>query len=158
MSRPAVDIHAGASAAEIAELAAHLRPQDRAECIAGGCSDVHAAISEGVAHSLLSWTARVDGRVACIFGVRPVTFLGREGVPWMLGTPLVAQHARAFIKNSRPYIAQMLRAYPHLMNYVHAPNHQAIGWLKRMGFVLGPAVMAPTGELFHPFEMRAPHV
>ena len=102
--------------------------------------------------------ARVDGQVACVFGVRPVTFLGREGVPWMLGTPLVAQHARAFIKNSRPYIAQMLRAYPHLMNYVHAPNHQAIGWLKRMGFVLGPAVTAPTGEMFHPFEMRAPHV
>lgn len=158
MSRPAVDIHLGASPAEIAELVAHLRPQDRAECIAGGCDDIHEAIREGVAHSLLSWTGRVDGQVACIFGVRPVTFLGREGVPWMLGTPLVAANARAFIRNSRPYIAQMLRAYPHLMNYVHAPNHQAIGWLKRMGFTLGEAVTAPTGELFHPFEMRAPHV
>lgn len=155
MSRSVVRIHLGATPLEIDELIDNLREQDRVECIAGGCADIHAAITEGVAHSLLCWTGLVDERVACIFGVRPITFLGEIGVPWMLGTPLVADNARAFIRNSRPYIAQMLRAYPHLLNYVHAPNHQAVGWLKRMGFKVGDAVTAPSGELFHPFEMRA---
>lgn len=150
-----VSIVTGATAADIDELVANLRAQDRAECLAAGVTDIREAIADGVANSLLCWTGKVDGRVACILGVRPVTFLGETGIPWMLGTPLVAANARVFIKNSRPYIAQMLRAYPHLMNYVHAPNHQAIAWLKRMGFAIGPLVQANTGEMFHPFEMRA---
>ena len=159
MSRPAVEIHLGATRAEIDDLVANLRPQDQAECVAGGVTDFRSAVADGVAHSMLCWTGLVDGRVACIFGVRASQgFLGEQGVPWMLGTELVAKNARAFIRNSRPYIAQMLRAYPHLMNYVHAPNRDAIGWLKRMGFVIGGAVMAPTGEMFYPFEMRAQNV
>lgn len=150
-----VAIVTGATPADIDELAANLRAQDLAECRAAGVQDVRAVIADGVANSLLCWTAKVDGQVACIFAVRPLTFLGETGIPWMLGTPLVAAHARVFIKNSRPYIAQMLRAYPHLMNYVHAPNRQAIAWLKRMGFAIGPIVQAETGEMFHLFEMRA---
>ena len=150
-----IRIEQGASPADIDELVANLRDADRLECRAAGVEDVRHAIADGVANSLLCWTAKVDGQVACIFAVRPLTFLGEQGIPWMLGTPLVAKHARAFIKNSRPYIAQMLRAYPHLMNYVHAPNRQAIAWLKRMGFAIGPLVQANTGEMFHPFEMRA---
>lgn len=150
-----VAIVTGATQADIDELAANLRPQDRAECLAGGVIDIREAIADGVANSLLCWSATVDGQVACIFGVRPLTFLGETGIPWMLGTPLVADNARVFIKNSRPYIAQMLRAYPYLINYVHAPNRQAIAWLKRMGFAVGPIVQASTGEMFHPFEMRA---
>lgn len=155
MSSPVVSVHVGASEEEIAELAENLREQDRAECLAGGVTDYADAIRDGVTHSALCWTGLVGGKVACIFGVRPVTLLGSTGIPWLLGTPLVARHARVFMRNSRPYIAQMLRAYPHLTNFVHAPNHQAVGWLKHMGFSLSGAVAAPSGELFYPFEMKA---
>ena len=150
-----VEIHIGAEPAEIDELVANIREQDRRECLAAGVTDIHSAIVDGVANSLLCWTGKVDGKVACIFGVRPVTFLGEQGIPWMLGTEIVARNARTFIRHSRLYIGSMLRAYPHLMNYVHAPNRQAIGWLTRMGFVLGEQVLAPSGEPFYPFEMKA---
>ena len=156
MSQRKVEIHEGASSAEIDELAANLREQDIAECLAGGVVGLKDAIAEGVKISVLCWTGLVDGKVACIFGVSPPSLMGDQGIVWMLGTPLIAKNARAFIRNSRTYIAQMLRAYPHLYNFVHVPNTRAIGWLKRMGFtVYNDPVVTATGEQFYPFELKA---
>jgi hypothetical protein len=154
MSQPAVEIVSGITPAAADELVAHMRQADIDECLAMGMTDIRAAVAESVEASVISWTATVDGRVACIFGVTPVTVLGSEGIPWMVGTPLISKHARAFIRMSPLYIAQMLRAYPHLANYVHSRNRQAVAWLKRMGFTIREAVEASTGEMFHPFEMR----
>lgn len=152
--QPAVELRE-ATLHDVVELALNLREADRQELWAVGHDDPVKPILEGVLHSDWSKAALVDGEVVCIFGLaNQRTVLTAAGIPWMLGTPLVAQHARVFMQMSRAYIAQMLREYDQLFNVVHAPNHLAKGWLRRMGFQLEPArPLGPHGELFHVFRM-----
>lgn len=154
--QPAVEILPRVTTADVAELLRFMRAQDVAECRAVGLTDLRRAVVESVAASSMVWTARVDGKVAAIFGVAPSgTALAPAGAPWMLGTPLVAQQARVLVKHAKHYIAQMLNCFPVLANYVHARNTVSRQWLARSGFRLGPAEKAPTGEMFHRFEMEA---
>lgn len=152
MSALAVDLRPPAPA-DADELAAGLRQQDIDELNAAGHHDHRAVIADGVARSDWCLTALVGGRVACIFGVaRMGTLLDPRGIPWMLGTDLVQQHRRAFVRLAPHYIQRMLQDYPHLVNVVHARNTLAVRWLQRAGFALRPPHQH-NGEPFHVFEM-----
>lgn len=141
-------------------LVDNLRPADRAEVSAliGEGRELD-SVTEGLRISLYAWTATVDGEVACIFGVAPVNLLGGQGAPWMLGTPLIDKHRRAFMRLSPTYIARMLAVAPSLFNVVDARNVRAIGWLKRMGFTIhDPQPLGVAGLPFHLFTMEAGNV
>ena len=137
---------------DAAAVAENLRDADLAELIAAGLDEIEPVIQEGIDLSALCWTATADGRPVCVFGVRE--WEGR-GVPWLLGTAEMAAHRRAFIAQAPAYIAQMLEAFPVLINHVHAANEQAVRWLKRAGFALAePHAHPNTGEPFHLFTME----
>lgn len=138
---------------DAAYVADHLRDADLAEIIAAGLDDIEAVIQEGIDHSALCWTATVEGRPVCVFGVRE--WEGR-GAPWLLGTSEMARHKGAVIALAPAYIRLMLEAFPVLINHVHAANEQAVRWLKRVGFTMHAAYQRPdTGEMFQPFTMEA---
>ena len=137
-------------------LACNLREQDRAELEACGFQNHHAAVIESVRRSRFVRTVRIDGRVAAVFGLSDGgTLLAPYGVPWMLGTPLVARHRRALARLAPRYIRGMLQVYPVLRNLVHAENTIAIGWLRHVGARVHDATIPhpDTGEPFHLFEM-----
>lgn len=137
------------------ELIANLRPSDLVECRAYG-RDIGDGIRSSVARSMLCWSAFADGELGCIIGVAPISVMSGIGSPWMLGTPVLDQHSRVLVRRTPEYIAKMLNAFPHLVNFVHAENHTSVRWLRRLGFTLHEAVpYGAQGELFHPFEMRA---
>lgn len=141
---------------DAATLFANLRPADLAECQAYGHADLAASLEANVRRSILCWTGLVDGELAAILGVAPVNVLGGMGSPWMLGTPVLDAHQRVLVRSTPEYIARMLKAFPHLVNFVHARNTTSVRWLRRLGFTLHEAVpFGPLGEPFHPFEMRA---
>lgn len=141
---------------DAARLFANLRPSDLAECQAYGQADIAAGIEASVRRSVLCWTAMVDGEVAAILGVAPLNILTGMGSPWMLGTPLVDRYQRVLVRKTPEYIARMLKAFPHLVNFVHARNTTSVRWLRRLGFTLHEAApYGPLGEPFHPFELRA---
>lgn len=138
------------------ELLAGLRLADRAELDASGHKDHRKVIQSSLAVSTHMVTILVGGRVAAIMGLVPLSMVGRQGIPWMLGTDLVTQHRRALMREMPSYIARMLKAYPHLVNIVHAENEVAVRWLRRAGFTLHEAFPHPvTGAPFHKFEMKA---
>lgn len=144
---------------DAAELFKNLRPSDLAECEAYGRGDILAGIEASVARSVLCWSAFADGELACIIGVGLVNVMAGIGSPWMLGTPVLDQHSRVLVRMTPEYIAKMLNAFPHLVNFVHAKNRTSVRWLRRLGFTLHEAVpYGARGELFHPFEMKAHHV
>lgn len=155
MSRAVVDFVAPTSAL-LARIAAGIRDQDRDELVACGHPDVLAALTLSCDRSVWAAVALVDGQPACVFGCAQFgPSLCPEGVPWMLGTDLVALHGRALQRYAPRYIAAMLRVYPRLVNLVHARNHIALSWLRRLGFVVHEATAHPvTGELFHLFELK----
>ena len=134
-------------------LAANLRDQDRAEIAAyGWVHDVEAEMVANIQRSALCWTAEDEGRLVAVFGVAPMDGHPRWGSPWMLGTPLLAQHSRVLVRVCPGYIERMQVDFPYLFNYVHAGNTRSIGWLKRLGFTVEPATRYGTaGAMFHPF-------
>lgn len=143
--------------ADIQHVARHMRAADRAECEAAGFTDMLAVLREEVKISAFCWAVRIDGEPAALFGVAPLNgLLGDTGVPWLLGTPLVVQHRRAFIRTSAAYIDRMHAAFSHLLNFVHAENTQAVRWLRHAGFTVHepPVPFGPKGALFHRFEKR----
>lgn len=132
-----------------------MREADQAECLALGVTPEQ-AVRDGMACSLWTVAGVADGEVGCIFGLAAKgTLLNPVGVPWMLGTDLVATHRRVLARRAPAYIRRMLRTHPRLENVVHAKNTLAVRWLRRVGFTLRPPVPASGGELFHPFELRA---
>lgn len=148
MSQPGVD-YRKPTGADAAELAANLRPQDLAELHALGFTDMEHVVTHCVLLSDWCLAARVDGALACIFGV------GQGGSPWMLGTPVVARRSRILAREAPRYIRKMLDDNPRLVNRVHARNSVAVRWLQRVGFTLHPATPEANGEMFHTFEMSA---
>lgn len=141
---------------DAAELAANLRPSDLAECRAYGRPDIAAGIISSANRSMLCWTGLVDGELAAIIGVAPISVMSGIGSPWMLGTPVLDRHSRVLVRRTPEYIAKMLNAFPHLVNFVHAKNTTSVRWLRRLGFTLHAAQpYGALGEPFHPFEMRA---
>lgn len=141
---------------DAARLFANLRASDLAECRAYGRPDIAASIASCVDRSVLCWTGLVDGELAAIIGAAPINMLAGIGSPWMLGTPVLDRHQRILVRRTPEYISRMLKAFPHLVNYVHAKNTTSVRWLRRLGFTLHEAVpYGPLGEPFHLFEMRA---
>jgi hypothetical protein len=140
---------------DVEELVANLRPADRDECAALiGEGREAEGIRNSVRLSTHLWAGEAEGRVAAIFGVVPVSLLGGQGAPWLMGTPLIDRHRGAFIRLNRTYIPQMLDTYPHLVNIVDARNVRSIAWLKRLGFeVHAPLPLGVAGRPFHLFTM-----
>jgi len=135
-------------------LAAAMRPADLAEVRACGHGPLEAA-RRSVAQSVLCWSAFADGELACILGVAPISLVSGIGSPWMLGTPTLDAHHRVLVRLTPRYIATMLKAFPHLVNHVHAANTTSVRWLRRIGFTLAaPAPFGALGEPFHRFEMK----
>lgn len=149
---PATDAHA-------VELAPRLRAADIREIAAGSGAAPLEALLVSLRRSTEAWAGTVDGAVACIFGVGPLSLLGGEGCPWLLGSDLVERNAFGFARRNRAVVARWLRTYPVLRNYVDARNGQAIRWLGWLGFTLMPPVPYGVSRLpFHPFELRMTHV
>lgn len=145
-----------ASLAHAVELAPIMRAADIREIEAVSGAAPLEALRFSLARSTEAWAGTVDGAVACIFGVGPLSLLGGEGCPWLLGSDLVERNALAFARRNRAMVARWLQTYRVLRNHVDARNTQAIRWLGWLGFVLQPPVPYGVSRLpFHPFERSA---
>lgn len=96
-------------------------------------------------------TCLIDGAVAAVWGIAPWE---SYGVPWMLGTPLINDHPKTLIEESKHQLQLMLSEYDHLRQWVDVRNEASVRWLKRLGFTFHDAIPYGTsGELFYPFEI-----
>ncbi len=126
------------------ELAPLLRPEDRAEVLALGVEPVPALLN-GIVTAREAWTYRDDGRIICMAGVSPLSLIGQTGVPWLLGSPLVMEHRRAFMVETRRMVARWLDWFPVLRNVVDARYDAAIRWLRWLGFEIGAPFPLASG-------------
>lgn len=143
----------------VAAMLPHVRTADRHEVMAASGQSVEAILPKCVSDAEMAWSGMVDDEVACIFGVTGASVLSETGYPWLIGTDLIEQHAKAFLKRNRKMVGLMLARYPVLKNYVDVRNEKSIQWLRWLGFVILPA--EPFGLYrmpFHPFEMRSKNV
>lgn len=148
-------------AGDIAVLADRLRACDRAEIRAalGPAAPANlffTAIADSVLMSTQTWAGIVNGELACLFGVGPVSLLTGTGRPWLLATDLFTKETVSIGRLMRVYLGRMLNEFPHLENWVFSGNRSAVEWLAKLGFTIHPAQpWGFAGESFHRFEMEA---
>ena len=144
--RPAV-------AGDAADLAHRLRAADMDELHAahGPDADPLALLENGLQITPDAMAAVQGGRVIALLGCAPAgTMLTPCGVPWLLGSDECARHGRLFVSLGRREVADWLRRFGRLENYVDARNAASIRWLRRLGFTIHPPQRLGAA-LFHRF-------
>lgn len=147
---PATDSHA-------LDLAQRLRLDDLREIWAAGRVTPHRALLRALRVKGEAWAGLADGRIVCMFGVTDAggSTLARQGVPWLLGSTDLPDHATAFLRRNGAFIARSRREYRLLFNYVDCRNVNAIRWLRWLGFaIMSPEPHGPFGLPFCRFELR----
>jgi len=143
-------------AADLRYLAANLREADVQElrAVHGPDLDLEHCLRQSVLASEECFVAcTAYGEPMAVFGVAPISLLGGEGCPWMLGTESLHHYGREIVTLSRAKMAEWGRRYGLLFNYVDARNTRALRWLKRSGFgVFAPAPYGVEGRPFHRVE------
>lgn len=138
----------------IAQVAADMRQSDIDEVWASHrhtpIESLTAAMSSSDHYSIVTF----EGKPIAALGLRVISILSDEGVPWLLSTNEALKHKREFLTNTSSVILSMLDITPKLFNYVHAENKLSIRWLKWMGFTVDEPIESPLSkELFHKFHM-----
>ncbi|GBQ07897.1 hypothetical protein [Saccharibacter floricola] len=119
-----------------------LRTSDRLEVLRSGQGDVTGALRRSIeqsSHGMAGLFYDENGPIA-LFGVAPQCDVG---IPWLVGTPSLIHHQKAFLRETRFWVRQWQKRYPLLMNHVDASYSQAIRWLSWLGFQIEPP--QPTG-------------
>lgn len=143
-------------AGDILHVARWMRAQDLRElrAIRGGDLDVRGILEASVRASQESWVAITPyGEPVAIFGLTPVSLLGGQACPWMLGTDTLVQYGRDVVVLGRRFARQWNSRYDQLFNYVDARNLRSIAWLRHSGYAVFDAQpYGLNGEPFHRFE------
>lgn len=139
----------------IVELSKNLRESDKMEIQASHGRPPYEAIRDSVAMSPEPLTGLVDGKVMCIFGVGVASPLSTKGSPWLLGSDLVDEHSKIFLKLNKVWLEAVKDRYEELENYVDVRNKKTIVWLRWLGFKIHkPEPYGVEGRLFRKFELR----
>ncbi len=142
-----------ATDADAVDLAKRVRQADKDELWASNNVGPLMALRASMGFSRAPMVGTVDGLVICMFGVAGGTIISNVGVPWMISSNELPQHAFAFLAGSQEVIKNMLAEFGYLRNFVDARNTHAIRWLKWLGFTIHPAVTHGVEQIpFHPFE------
>ncbi len=114
-------------------VASHMRADDVREVLELGGFSPFEALEESLAHDGVRYTALFDDDPAAIFGVVHPSLLAAVGIPWLLGTPLLERHWRAFAKASRDVMDELKARYPVKTTVTHAENTLSVRWLRWLG-------------------------
>ena len=145
----------GTTLQHVSRMRGQLREEDARECWASAHLLPDAALMVSFTRSDKCWTALLGGKPVACFGVAPVSWLGRKGVPWMLGTDDFKKLGVKAARVSRKYVRQMLEGFDVLENWVDVRNLVSIKWLKWCGFTIeAPIPYGPEGLPFHRFWME----
>ena len=136
-----------ARAADIAPIAARMRPIDRLECRAFG-HDPRTALRLSFQGACAAHTATADGAPVAMFGVGAGNLLDGVGHPWLLGAEEAACERRAWLTHAPRLLAELSRGFRRLENYVHCDNAAAIAWLSRLGFQIAREAEPIGGQPF----------
>jgi hypothetical protein len=137
---------------DVYELAAALRPADRAEVEAVGI-DPRVGIRRSFRHAVLRKSYIVDGELAAMSGLCG-PMLGDIGQPYLMTTAAVERVPVTFFKLAAAGVDEMLAHKMRLEGHVAASYVRACRFLAAIGFSLGkPEPFGSQKALFRKFVM-----
>lgn len=117
---------------------------------AADCAEVAAELQPPPA---LMWCARINGQLACVLGVRPITtgsaLRAPECMAWLRPGPAVARYPLTFWRESKRVLAALRSSFSVIHTLSPASDLRALAWLERLGFTLGAPRPGPDGVRVH---------
>ena len=115
--------------------------------------DREEAISYAFTLSRYSWTGLANGKLACMWGVNPTSFVSDMATLWLITTPLVEEHSFLFLRWSRRFVEELMQTteFSTIHGQVRADFHRSIWWLKWLGF----HVQSPTEGLRYFYQEKS---
>jgi hypothetical protein len=83
--------------------------------------------------SSYAWIGKIDGEVACIYGVVAPTMLSEQAYLWLLTTDLVEDHKFLFVRHSQIVMTELLKLYPKIIGHVDLSARNSVKWLRLLG-------------------------
>lgn len=90
----------------------------------------------------------IDGKVVCVYGLRPPTLLSNQAYLWLITTPELKGNEFLFIRHSQIAVQDALSEYRQILGHCIVGADQSIRWLKFLGAKFG----TPEGSLI-PFTI-----
>lgn len=87
-----------------------------------------------------------------VFGAAELEGNKEIGIPWMVCTVDITDHARYLASVSREYVGKMKERFKYLVNVVGANNEVSISWLRACGFTIEKEEFPKPG--YHKFYME----
>lgn len=137
-------------AEDFPELIANARAADIKEAMDGAGLTIAQSLELGMKLSAKAMVFDADGVLLAAFGDAKAFEAPGVGVPWLISTNAIEQHARGFLRACRPLVQEMLQRHQVLTNFVDDRNEAAKRWLAWLGFELASPV--PAGRLGLPFR------
>lgn len=139
----------------IDEIAPRMRHDDAREVWSMFRMTPSQALAKSLYRSDYAFAGLVDGRAEVMWGVGAISPVFGVGMPWLLGTDVVLDHRKQFLRASREWVDIMLARYDELMNYVDDRNEVTKRWLQWLGFTLtDPVLMGYEQVPFRQFTLR----
>jgi hypothetical protein len=93
--------------------------------------------------------ARIDGEIACIWGLAPPTVMSTQAYIWLYTTAIAEEHTFIVVRYSQMMIQEMLKDYNAITGHCRIDDERAIRWMRW----LGAEFSSPQGKLV-PFVIR----
>lgn len=141
----------------INQMKGRLRQADRQEIRASHNINPDRALELSFQSSERAYVGLLEGLPMIAFGVVRPSLLSRIGVIWMLSTPEIEANLSRFSLGKRciRYVADLLRDFDEIGNYIDIRNKISLKWLQWIGFTIEPP--EPYGiynMLFSKFYIR----
>lgn len=134
----------------IPDILAGMREHDKGEFVIAG-TDPEAMIIQSLAKSARSWTALLDGKAVCMWGVREESMLGGAHI-WLITTEAVDKFPLDFLRLSLKSVREALAEFKFLYGYVEHDYSLSHRWMKWLGF--RPVGFADLGPIkLHRYEL-----
>lgn len=101
-----------------------------------------------------AWIAKLDGKIACVWGVRPAESPIDPAFLWLITTNLINTVPVCMARESAKFVYKALYRWGVLEGWVLVENERSQRWLKWLGFSLGEPFELPPVGLVRKFQMR----
>lgn len=137
----------------------NLHPSDEREVKAFGLP-VDCAIKISIEFADQVWVALSPDGPVCMWGITKAKTLLGAASAWLLTTKLIDKYSRAFLRQVRPHIKEIVDETGYLENFIDSRHERALKFFEWLGFQIEPEsgiLIGPQRIPFHKVCYRSLH-
>jgi len=137
--------------ADILPIAHRMRKADVKEVYDSHRASPYKALLTGMQARGNCWTILGDGIPEGMIGIARQSLFSDRGIAWMLGTDVLVEDKRLFIKLTKQLFDEAVEGFNYIENYISLENRISLRWIQAMGFEFDEEIKTINGVEFKRF-------